>query len=358
MREPSTAKCGRFTAGYGRFVIEILRGKGQVVFLRSAWAGAAASLALCAAGWEFALYGLLGTAVGTATARILGVDRDRVTAGLEGFNACLVAVALAVFLGADHLSTAVLACAGSVVVTVVTGAVARILATWGLPTLTLPYCLMASAATIAAPGFERVWHHGASLAALARPASGPTALAGSDLWRAFFANIAQVFFMPQWYVGLVLLLGIFAACRLAGVMACLGSGVGILTAWALGAPAKQVAEGTMGYNAVLVAMALCGVFLAADAWSLAYALAGAVTATGLSATMAAVFAPSGGHTFTWPFVLVSLAFLAAVPAFPRLRRAGAPDPGPGVRDAGPAPERAAEPGGPAPEGPEPGRAAV
>ncbi|MFJ9409910.1 urea transporter [Streptomyces sp. NPDC101393] len=329
MREPGTANNSRFAGRYGRFAVQVLRGQAQVDFLPSALTGAVFSVALFTAGWAYGLYGLAGTAVGTATARLLGVDRDRVTAGLEGFNACLVAVGFAVFLGAGHLSTALLALAGSAVVTVVTGAVARIFATWDLPTFTLPYCLMASAMTIAAPGFQRVWHHGAGLATLTRPAGGPTALGPADLWHAFFANFAQIFFMPQWYVGLIFLAGIFAASRRVGLMACLGSAVGILTAWALGAPADQVAEGTMGYNAVLVAMALCGVFLVADAWSLAYALAGAVAATGLSAAMAAVFAPSGGHTFTWPFVLVSLVFLAAAPTFPRLRRVGAPAPAPG-----------------------------
>ncbi|WP_241779614.1 urea transporter [Streptomyces natalensis] len=320
MQEPGTAIGGPLQTRYGRFVIEVLRGQAQVDFLPNALTGLVFSVALFAAGWQFGVYGLTGTAVGTATARFLGVDRDRITAGLEGFNACLVAVGCAVFLGAAHPSTALLALAGSAVVTVLTGAAARILATWELPTFTLPFCLTASAMTIAAPGFQRVWHEDAGPAALSRPAAGPTALAFTDLWHAFFANVGQIFFIPHWHVGLIFLLGIFLASRRAGALACAGSVVGIATAWALGAPAGQVAEGTMGYNAVLVAMALCGVFLVADAWSLVYALTGAAAATALSPALAALLAPSGGHTFTWPFVLVSLAFLTAAPAFPRLRR--------------------------------------
>ncbi|MFI7103093.1 urea transporter [Streptomyces sp. NPDC050161] len=320
MRQLTAATSRDTTGRWQPFAAEVLRGQAQVDFLPSALAGAIFSVALFAAGWEYGVYGLVGTAVGTATARLLGVTESRVTAGLEGFNSCLVSVGFAVFLGAGHFSTVLLALAGSAVTTVVTGAVARVLATWDLPTFTLPYCLMASAMTIGAPGFERVWHHGTGLATLTHPAGGPTALSPTDLWHAFFANFAQIFFMPQWYVGLIFLIGIFAASRLAGVLACVGSAVGILTSWVLGAPAAEVAEGTMGYNAVLVAMGLCGVFLVADAWSLGYAVAGAVAATGLSSAMAALFAPSGGHTFTWPFVLVTMVFLVAAPAFPRLRR--------------------------------------
>ncbi|MFH8345665.1 urea transporter [Streptomyces sp. NPDC018045] len=309
-----------------RHLRHVLRGQAQVDFLPSAVTGAVFSIALSAAGWAYGLYGLLGTATGTATAHLLGVDRARIAAGLEGFNACLVAVGSAVFLGPWHLSTALLAVGGSVVVTVVTAAVARVLDTWRLPTLTLPFCLVATALTTGAPGFAHVWHHAAPPAALPRPAGPPAALSFTDLWHALFANVAQIFFMPQWYVGALFLAGIFAAGRTAGAMAVVGSLTGTATAWALGAPAAQIASGAAGYNAVLVAMALCGVFLPAGRRTAAYAVAGAAAATALTPALTALTAPSGGHTFTWPFVLTTLVFLAAAPAFPRLRKTGEPTP--------------------------------
>ncbi|MGA4847925.1 urea transporter [Streptomyces sp. G5(2025)] len=300
------------------FAVQVLRGQAQVTFLPSAVAGAVFFLALSAAGWEYGLYGLTGTAVGTATARLLGVDRDRVAAGLEGFNACLTALCSAVFLGPRHLSTALLALAGCVVVTVVTAAVVRFLGTWGLPSLTLPYCLVASAMTIGAPGFQRVWHHGEGLAVLPGSATGTTAVQPAELARGFFAGFAEIFFMPQWYVGALLLLGLLLADRHAAGVACLGSAAGIATAWALGAPAERIADGTAGYNSVLVALALCGVFLPARPATLAYALVGAGAAAAAGPAVAALFAPSGGHAFTWPFVVTTLVFLAGAKSFPRL----------------------------------------
>ncbi|WP_239570184.1 urea transporter [Streptomyces sp. G44] len=304
------------------FAAQVLRGQAQVTFLPSALAGAVFCLALTAAGWEYGLYALAGTAVGTATARLLGVDRERVASGLEGFNACLTALCCAVLLGARHPSTALLALAGCVVVTVVTAAVVHLLGTWRLPSLTLPFCLVAGAVTIAAPGFRRVWHHGDGLAALPGPASGTTAVRPAELARGFFADFAQIFLMPQWYVGALLLLGLLLADRRAAGVACLGSAAGIATAWALGTPAARIADGTSGYNSVLVALALCGVFLPVRTATLAYALLGAGTATAVGPAVSALFAPSGGHTFTWPFVLTTLVFLAAAKSFPRL--AGSP----------------------------------
>ncbi|QES37298.1 urea transporter [Streptomyces venezuelae] len=307
------------------FAVQVLRGQGQVTFLPNAATGALFTVALFAAGWEYGVYGLAGTAVGTATARLLGVDHDRVSAGLEGFNACLTALCFAVFLGAGHLSTALLAVAGCVVVTVVTAAVVRVLGVWGLPSLTLPYCLLATAVTIAAPGFGRLWHTGQGVAALPLPASGTTAVEPGELARGFLAGFAQIFFMPQWYVGALLLLGLLVAGPRTAAVACLGNAVGVATAWALGAPAARIADGTMGYNAVLVALALCGVFLPFRAATLAYALVAAAAATALGPAVSALFAPSGGHAFTWPFVLTTFVFLAGAKSFPRLTGSGDED---------------------------------
>ncbi|AYG79361.1 Urea transporter [Streptomyces hundungensis] len=304
--------------------MHVLRGQAQVHFLPSAPTGLIFTVALFTADWRYGLYGLVGTAIGTGTAQLLGVDRSRVAAGLEGFNACLVAVGFAVLLGPAHPSTMVLAAGGCAVVTVVTAAATTLLHAWGLPTLTLPFCLTASAMTIAAPRFERVWHGGPATAAPIRAAEGAVALALDDVGRAFFANIAQIFLMPQWYVGVIFLVGIFAASRTAGAMACVGSAVALVTAWALGAPTARIVDGTMGYNAVLVAMALCGVLLAADRWSLGFAVVGAAAATVLGPALDALFAPAGGHSFTWPFVLTTLVFVASVPALPRLHRTAAP----------------------------------
>ena len=213
-----------------------------------------------------------------------------------------------------------MAASGAITVTVVTAALDRVLKTWSIPTFTAPFCVIASAVTIGAPSFHRVWHQGPGIAGLPVPAVGGSALSWHDTWHAFLGNVGQIFFMPQWYVGLLFLIGIFAASRTAGLMACVGSAVGIFAAWTLGSPAAGVAQGLMGYNAVLVAMALCGVFITVNRWSVGYAVLGAAVATVLTSTLSNVASPVGGHAFTWPFVLTALAFVAAVPSFPRLSR--------------------------------------
>ncbi|QIJ66087.1 urea transporter [Streptomyces sp. JB150] len=313
------------------FAAQVLRGLAQVMFLARPWAGAVVCLALCAADWRYAVYAAGGAALGTGTARALGVARDRPTPGLEGVNPALVALCCAALLSPDRPATALLAAAGSVVGAVLTAAAARVLRVWGLPPLTLPYCVLAVAISAAAPAFARVRPYGDGLAALPGAASGPAAprpeeLLPQDLARAFLHNVSQVFFLAHWQAGALLLAALFLASRTAGLAACAGSAAGIATAWALGAPAERIADGTMGCNAVLVALALCGVFLPATAVTLLYALLGAATATLLTPAVAVLLAPSGGHAFTWPFVLTTLVFLAAARSFPRLT-APAPVPG-------------------------------
>ncbi|MFF2073934.1 urea transporter [Kitasatospora sp. NPDC058162] len=303
-----------------KLVVQVLRGVAQVDFMPSAVCGLFFVAALFAAGWQYGLYGLLGSAVATAAGYGLRLRRDAVETGLTGYNGCLVALGCAVFLGPGHLATVVVAVLGAVVSVVVTAGLGALLEGRGLPALTAPFCLVATAVTVAAPGFRRLWPADAGPAALPVAASGGTGLGWDQFWRGFFANVGQVFFLPQWYVGLLFLAGLFAASRLAGLMACVGSATALLTARVFGAPAEAVEQGLLGYCGVLVALALCGVFVAPDGWSAAYAVLGAAAATVLTPALGAVTAPFGGHAFTWPFVLTTLLFLAAVPAIPRLRR--------------------------------------
>jgi urea transporter len=296
-------------------VRQVLRGPAQVMFLADARAGALCCLALATADWRYGAYALGGAVLGTATAHLLDAADERVEPGLEGLNSCLLALCLAVFLGPGRLSTVLLAAAGCAVVTVVTAALVRVLRVWDLPPLTIPYCLLAGAVTAAAPAFGWTRPHTATPP---QALSGPTSLHPADLAGALLRGVSQVFFLDQWYVGALLLGVLFLANRVAGLVACAGGATGILTAWALGVPAARIADGTMGYNAVLVALALCGALLPATPATLPYALLGAATTTALTQGAAGLLAPSGGHVLTWPFILTTLCFLATARCFPRL----------------------------------------
>ncbi|MEU4582626.1 urea transporter [Kitasatospora aureofaciens] len=84
-----------------------------------------------------------------STAYGFGLRRDAVEAGLTGYNGCLVALGCAVLLGPGHPATVAVAVLGAVVAVVVTAALGALLEGRGLPALTAPFCLVATAATAA-----------------------------------------------------------------------------------------------------------------------------------------------------------------------------------------------------------------
>ncbi|MGW1811212.1 urea transporter [Streptomyces sp. NPDC002078] len=173
------------------------------MFLESARAGAVFAVALSTADWWYGAYALGGAALGTGAARLLGAPRDRVRAGLEGFNSCLTALRFAVFLGPGRPATVMLAArrrglprghrrhGGRDPVAARLGSAD--------PDRALPPADRRG--HLAAPAFRRIRPDGRNVAALPRAASGPTILRWHDVGGAFFRNVSQVFFLEQWYAG-------------------------------------------------------------------------------------------------------------------------------------------------------------
>ncbi|MBE1531176.1 urea transporter [Actinomadura algeriensis] len=301
-------------------LLTIPRGVAQVDFQSSYWTGLIFVIALFVGGWQFGVFGLLGTLTATVTASLLGVDRNRVALGLEGFCGTLVGVGLVLYLGANWMTVA-LVIGSAVATSVLTAALRTVLEPYDLPTFTAPFCIVTSVMVIGAPSFERVWGDHQNTAAPSATDPG-TAMTWHDFWRGFFNGIGQVFFQDDWYVGLIFLIGLAVASRLVAAAAAVSSLIGLLVGWWLGAQAADLGAGLYGYNAVLTGIALAGTFVALSRVGVVYAAIGAATAAALTAGVTDLFDVVGGHTLTWPFVLVTWVFLAAVPLMSRLARAG------------------------------------
>ncbi|TDC55750.1 urea transporter [Actinomadura sp. KC345] len=300
-------------------LLTIPRGVAQVEFQASVWTGLIFIIALFVGGWEFGVFALLGVVTATVTAYLLGVAWDRVWMGLEGFNGTLIGVALVLYLGTDW-STVALVIGGAVAGSVLTAALNAVLTPYNLPTFTAPFCVVALVLAIGAPSYARVWAGHSSTAPPSASDPG-TAMTWHDFWHGFFNGIGQVFFQDEWYVGLIFLIGLAVASRLVAVVAAVSSLIGLLTGWWLGAQAADIGAGLYGYNAVLTGIALTGTFVVLSRAGAIYAAIGAATAAGLTAGLTEAFDVVGGHTLTWPFVLVTWVFLAAVPIYSRIRRA-------------------------------------
>jgi urea transporter len=299
-------------------VLTIPRGVAQVDFQPSVWTGLIFIIALFVGGWQFGAFALLGVVTATVTAYLMGVDRNRVLMGLEGFNGTLIGVALVLYLGTDW-STVPLVFGGAVAGSVLTAALNSVLTPYNLPTFTAPFCVVVLVMAIGAPSYQRIWANHAPSAPPSATDPGTT-MTWHDFWHGFFNGIGQVFFQDVWYVGLIFLIGLAVSSRLVAAAAAGSSLIGLLTGWWLGAQAADLGAGLYGYNAVLTGIALTGTFVALTPAGVGYAVIGAATAAGLTAGLTNLFTVVGGHTLTWPFVLVTWVFLAAVPVFSRIRR--------------------------------------
>lgn len=299
----------------------VLRGVGQVMLQNNSYAGLLFVVGVCSSSLLFGFGLLLGTAVSTASAMILGVDRTLLRAGLFGFNGGLVGIALLFFLQSDVLTwvSVVFAAACS---TIGMAAMISLLNVLRIPALTAPFVFTSLCFFLATARFG-----GLQTTGLLPSAGLPAAVAVegvvtvSTVAEGVFKGIGQVFFQESVLTGVLFTVGLLLGSRVAGMAALLGSLCGLLVAWGMGAAEPAIRAGTFGFNSVLVAIALCGVFFAPGGVSLAYALLAAVATPIVFASVSAGFQPLGMPALTLPFVLVTWLFLLAGECFPRLRAA-------------------------------------
>jgi urea transporter len=83
------------------FLDSCLRGVGQVVFMNNPLTGLAILVAMFVHEAWLGFAGVLGLAVSTLAAILIGMDRGAIRAGLFGFNGVLVGAGLSLFLQPD-----------------------------------------------------------------------------------------------------------------------------------------------------------------------------------------------------------------------------------------------------------------
>lgn len=298
----------------------VLRGVGQVMLQNNSYAGL---LFLIGIYYNSPLFGsavLLGTAVSTVTAMLLGVDRAQVRAGLFGFNGGLVAIALLYFLQPDALTWGCVVFA-SACSTIVMAAFLTFVGVWKIPALTAPFVFTSLCFFLATARFGRLEStHLLPTAGLPKAVAVEGVVTISTIVEGLFNGIAQVFFQGNVVTGVLFAVGLIISSRVACAAALAGSLTGLLVAWGMGAAEPAIRSGAFGFNSALVAIAFGGVFFALDRMSIAYALLATIATAVVFAAVSAALEPLGVPALTLPFVLVTWLFLLASPIFPKIRR--------------------------------------
>ena len=298
-----------------RFVDINLRGIGQVMFQDNPLSGL---LFFIAIGWgslaagmpQVALGGLVALVAGTLTAQWLRVDAAGLAAGLYGYNAYLVGLALGTFLAVSPLFWIYVVLGGAVSVVATLG-MANVFKTWGVAALTAPFVLTTWLLLLATYAFSAIEGSGLPMSAEITPLDPAAAdpLAFGDFLQGILKSISQVFLKASIPAALLLLSGLAVNSLAAAAFALGGAIVAVVTGHALGAESDLITGGLMGFSPVLTAIAIGAVFYQPSPRVALYALVGTVFTVVVQGAMNVALTPFGIPTLTAPFVLVSWLFL-------------------------------------------------
>jgi len=314
------------------FVDTLLRGTGQVMFQNNPLTGLLFFIGIFINSPLLGLAGLIGLLTSTVAAMVLGVDRSLVRAGLFGYNGILTGIGLAVFLSWNGVLVVYMIVA-AVVSTIVMMALAKLLGAWDMPALTAPFVLTTWLFLFAALLFANLLPTVLIQPALPNPRAPvltilrplPLSLAGAgitagNLAQAWFRGVGEVFFQDNLVTGIIFLLAILVNSRISAAFAALGSAVGLLTALLfLGGSGFWVYHGLYGFNAVLCAIAVGGVFFVFTWKSALYALVCALVGTIVMGSLSGFLTPLGMPALTAPFVLTAWLFIFPKAGFQALQ---------------------------------------
>lgn len=292
-----------------RFLDVNLRGIGQVMFQDNPLTGLLFLIAIVwgsyAAGMpQVAIGGVVALLAGTLTAQWLHVEKAALHAGLYGYNAVLVGLALPTFLSNGPLLWLYVVIGGAVSVVVML-ATANTLKSLGVSALTFPFVLVAWILLLASHGF-------AGLQSMTVPPSYPVEsnpLHLIEFIGSVLLSVSQVFLKGSAISALLLLAGLAVNSIPAAILALGGALLAVIIAHIFGAESDLITGGLLGFSPVLTAIALGTVFYKPSPRVVVYAALGTAFTVVAQAALNAAVAPFAIPTLTAPFVLVTWLFL-------------------------------------------------
>ena len=246
------------------FINYNLRGIGQVIFVNNPLSGLLILLALFIQSPWVGLMSLLGVISSTVAAIALKLDRDTIRNGIFGYNGILVGAAIATF-GAGGNGDWNLAWAISIIIfSALTTVMMKTFGVWWAstfksPPLTLPFniltLLFLALVTLIPQSLFKLGGASAST-------TPPDSLEISRLLTSLPIDFGQVFLADKLIAGSLIFLAV-AICTPLGAIVGLGGGIlGVIAGMILRIVPDSLYAGLWGYNSVLAAMAIGGIFYA------------------------------------------------------------------------------------------------
>lgn len=296
-----------------RLVSDLCSGYAQVYFSTRWYTGAlflAATFIVPAHG----LAGLTGLALSNLAAVLLGMPRDQIRRGYFAYNGLLVGLALGLTYkvnGALMLMLVVISFLGVFIASAIRALFERYV---GTPPLSAPFVITTWVALSAGERFSDLVFtlkpFQASMIAGLLP--GPVEL--------FVRSLGAAFFQLSVPSGIVVALGLLLFSRHAFLLAVAGLASGSLVHLILGGRPEDLQTGLVGFNFMLTAIALGGVWAVPGPASFVLAMLGAALCSVIAAAAAVVLKPLGLPLLAFPFVATTTIVLFAMRHRERLDR--------------------------------------
>lgn len=217
----------------------ILRGFSQVMLQNNIATGALFLLGIVYNYWVLALGALLGNIISTGFAYLLKIKKEDIEQRLYGFNGVLVGIALFFFFQINWLLI-ILVILGSALSTVIM----QFMFNKKLFPYTFPFVLSTWILLLIIKLFNLV----------PTVASSSVVETKLNILSALSQGVGQVMLQGNIITGIIFLIAIFVSSKKAGLLAFLGTLLGLTVAYACSWPMNLINIGIFGYNAVL-----CGI---------------------------------------------------------------------------------------------------
>ncbi|PWN67848.1 urea transporter [Chryseobacterium oncorhynchi] len=237
------------------FVDNVLKGIGQIMLQENRWTGLLFLIGIFMGSWQCGVAVLLSTAAGTFTAMKLKYAHSEINAGLYGFSAALVGVALS-FLFQTTLLIWILIVLG--------GALAAIVQHFfiqkKIPVFTFPFIIITWVLVFTLHHFTHI---------------PPSAMLSSEVVPTQYDDFltctngfGEVIFQGGVLSGMIFFIAVFISSPVAALYGLTASILGAGLSQLNGEPIKEIHMGLFGFNAVLSAIVFSGVKKTDGLWVL------------------------------------------------------------------------------------------
>ncbi len=251
--------------------------------------------------------GILSIIAAYSVARLLGYQTTFLSTGYFTYNALLVGLAIGYMFEISVLSVLMIIIAGSLtmIITIVTAQVFYQL--FGLQILSVPFIIVSILVYLSSASFTNLYVAGLYSQSFAL---------NLDIFPFWFSgylkSLGAVIFMPNEITGLLISALLLLSSRILFVLSLTGYLLGIAIYGLFTGSIETASQDVSGFNYILIAMALGGIFNIPSLRSYALAFLGVAFATLIASAGHVFWSQYGLPIFTLPFTIVTLSFIYAL----------------------------------------------